>query len=63
MVYPGSAGFSENVTGDRKQCMSLTLKQTLGKSLLHPDPGIPADFGLTKLLKRSLATNLKQART
>ena len=43
--------------------LKVTLKIRLGKSLLHPVPGIPTDFGLTKLLKGSLATNLKQART
>ena len=43
--------------------VKLTVKVMLGKSLLHPDPGITTDFGLIKLLKRSLATNLKQART
>ena len=53
--------------GYSKQFMSptlnVTLKQTPGKSLLHPYPGPAADFELTKLLKGSLVTNLKQART
>ena len=43
--------------------LKLTLKVTPGKSLLNLDPAIPADFGLTKLLKGSLATNLTPATT
>ena len=63
--YPGSAGFprTSRVLETVHVTLNVTLKQTLGKSLFHPDPGIAADFGLTKLLKRSLVTNLKQART
>ena len=40
-----------------------TLKSMLGGALLHSDPGIPTDFGLTKLLKGSFATNLTPATT
>ena len=54
-LFTFEPGFFECVTGSPKQCMSLTVKVTvkltLGNELLHPDTDIPADFGLTKLLK------------
>ena len=62
---PGSAGFprTSRVLETVHVTLNVTLKQRPGKSLLHPDPDLPADFGLIKLLRGSLVTNLTPGRT